>query len=67
VNVVAVSTIHRPDWRWRIVDYGGETIEESSTTFPTIADAVAAGTAHLQGRRDQDRPLSPGASWRGRR
>jgi len=34
-------------WRWRIVNYAGEVIEESSETFVTIASAVAQGTKRL--------------------
>jgi hypothetical protein len=44
MNVVAVSTPNEPDWRWRIVDYHGETVEESHSSLPTIAHAVAEGT-----------------------
>jgi hypothetical protein len=47
MQVVAFSTPTRPDWRWRIVNYAGEMIEESHEAFPTIAAAVAAGTRHL--------------------
>ena len=41
MNVLSVSTPGHPDWRWRIVGYHGETVEESYTAFPTIAEAVA--------------------------
>lgn len=67
VNVLAFSTPRDPGWRWRIVDYGGETVEESWTTFPTIAQAVAGGTERLHHRIDRDRPLPARAPWRGRR
>ena len=43
MQVVAVSTPLRPDWRWRIVNYAGEIIEESHETFPSIAAAVREG------------------------
>jgi hypothetical protein len=56
VNVVAVSTPRTADWRWRIVDGAGETIEESSMGFATIALAMAAGAERLQRHRDRDRP-----------
>lgn len=36
-----------PYWRWRVVNYAGEVIEESNETFPTIAGAVAQGTKRL--------------------
>lgn len=67
MNVLAFSTASESDWRWRIVDYGGETIEESSMSFSTIALAVAAGTEHLQRRIERDRPLPARAPWHRRR
>jgi hypothetical protein len=36
MNVIAISTPGQPDWRWRIVDYRGGTVEESYTSVPTI-------------------------------
>jgi hypothetical protein len=48
VNVVAISTPLRPDWRWRIVNYAGEVVDESTETFPTIGRAVAEGAKHLR-------------------
>jgi len=62
MNVLAFSSPRHPDWRWRIVDYGGVTIEESSLSYPTIAEAVAAGSAQLQMRIDRDRP-DHGRPW----
>ena len=47
MQVVAFSTPARPDWRWRIVNYAGEVIEESRATFRTIAIAVEDGTRRL--------------------
>lgn len=47
MQVVAFSTPQYPDWRWRIVNYAGEIIEESPGTFPTIAAAVAQGAKRL--------------------
>jgi hypothetical protein len=67
VNVFAFSTPRTSDWRWRIVDGGGETLEESSTSFPTIAAAMAAGSVRLQFRVDRDRPPPARAPWRRRR
>ena len=55
VNVLAFSTARASDWRWRIVNLKGETLEESSARFPTIAAAIAAGTERLQLRIDGDR------------
>jgi len=71
MNVVAFSTPRQPDWRWRIVNYGGETVEESSAGFATIALAVAEGNARLRNHVDRDlpdptRPFGP-VSWQRRR
>jgi len=59
VNVLAFSTARRSDWRWRIVNLRGETVDESSARFPTIAEAIAAGSEQLQLRIDGDRPSPP--------
>ena len=66
MNIFAVSTSRASDWRWRIVDLKGETVEESSASFPTIAQAIAAGTERLQLRFDHDRPPPPRLPWRRR-
>ena len=66
VNVFAFSTSRASAWRWRIVDLKGETVEESSASFPTIAEAIAAGTEQLQFRFDRDRPPLPRLPWRRR-
>src|SRR3989441_13267588 len=47
MQVVAFSTPMNPHWRWRIVNYAGEVVEESHEIFPTIASAVAQGTKRL--------------------
>jgi hypothetical protein len=54
MQVVAFSSPSRPEWRWRIVNYSGEVVEESHETFPSIATAVAAGTRRMDdlGTRD---------------
>jgi hypothetical protein len=67
VNVLAFTTPRTSDWRWRIVGTDGETVEESWTSFPTIAHAMAAGTERLQFHRDRDRPPPARAPWRRRR
>lgn len=54
MQVGAFSSPDEPDWRWRIVNYAGETIEESRATFPTIALAVEDGTKRLR-RLGEDR------------
>jgi hypothetical protein len=66
MNVFAFSTSRTSDWRWRIVDLEGETLEESSARFPTLTDAIAAGTARLHFRIDRDRPPPPRLPWRRR-
>jgi FPC/CPF motif-containing protein YcgG len=48
MQVAAFSTPSEPDWRWRIVNYAGEVIEESRDRFPSIASAVAVGTKRLR-------------------
>jgi hypothetical protein len=65
MNVFAFSTSRASDWRWRIVDLKGETVEESSASFATIAQAIAAGTERLQLRIGRDRP-PPRLPWRRR-
>ena len=67
MNVVAFSTPLAPDWRWRIVDDGGETLEESSTSFSTMALAMAAGAEQLHLHMDRDRPPPPRVPWHRRR
>jgi hypothetical protein len=57
MNVLAFSSPGHPVWRWRIVGYHGETIEESYTAFPTIAEAVAEGRERLQRHPDRDAPI----------
>ena len=57
MNVLAVSNPGQPDWRWRIVDYYGETVEESHIAFPTIAAAVAEGRGRLRQHADRDAPI----------
>jgi hypothetical protein len=46
MQVAAVKAQER-GWRWRIVNYAGEVIEESSEEFGSIAAAVAEGSARL--------------------
>ncbi len=48
MQVAAFSSPRHPEWRWRIVNYAGETIEESPRGFRTIAAAVAEGTKRLE-------------------
>ena len=49
VQVGAVSTPQDDSrWRWRIVNYAGEVVEESRDSFPTIASAVEHGSKRLK-------------------
>jgi hypothetical protein len=57
MNVIAISTPSQPDWRWRIVGYNGETVEESYASLPTIAEAVAEGNERLRHHADRDAPI----------
>ena len=45
--VAAFNTPKDSAWRWRIVNYAGETIAESSDRFTSIAAALAQGTQRL--------------------
>lgn len=57
MQVIAFATATRPEWRWRIVDYAGDMVEESSAVFPTIAAAVGAGSDRLQKLDTVDRSV----------
>lgn len=59
MQVAAVSTPGAPGWRWRIVNYAGETVEESHRMFPTIAAAVADGSHRLAELDLTDRSAPP--------
>jgi hypothetical protein len=63
VHVIAFSTPRQPHWRWRIVNYAGEMVEESRDVFPTIAAAVAEGTKRLVETNPVDRS-EPLRAWR---
>jgi hypothetical protein len=63
MQVTAFSTPTAPDWRWRIVNYAGEVIEESNERFPSISAAVAKGTARLVQLNVVDHS-APSRSWR---
>jgi hypothetical protein len=67
VNVLAFATSRTSTWRWRIVDAVGDTVEESSTSFSTIALATAAGAERLHIHIERDRPPPARAPWRRRR
>lgn len=62
MQVTAFATPAHPEWRWRIVSYSGEVIEESRDSFPSIAAAVASGNVRLRAMDDVDRTVAP--AWR---
>jgi hypothetical protein len=66
VQVLAFSTPQAPLWRWRIVNYAGELIEESRETFPTIGRAIEAGSKRLGALNivDKSTPYQPHRSTR---
>jgi hypothetical protein len=66
MQVVAFSTPQNPLWRWRIVNYAGELIEESRETFPTIAGALDQGGKRLRRMNvvDNSVPFQPHRSTR---
>jgi hypothetical protein len=67
MQVTAFCTPAHPEWRWRIANYAGEIIEESSERFRTIADAVAEGTKQLVKMDVVDRSDAARGRWTGRR
>jgi len=68
MQVTAFSDPRHPEWRWRITNYAGETVEESHDEFLSIAAAVAAGTERLLQMNVIDRSDSARRSFRpGRR
>lgn len=62
MQVAAFSTPAEPGWRWRIVNYAGEMIEESRESFATIAGAVARGRQRLVELNVSDRS-EPARVW----
>ena len=48
MQVGAFSTPRDEGWRWRIVNYAGETVEESRERFTTVALAVEDGTKRMK-------------------
>jgi hypothetical protein len=63
MQVAAVATAQDRGWRWRIVNYAGEMIEESNDVFATIAAAVARGSERLVALNVVDRS-EQSRSWR---
>jgi hypothetical protein len=63
MQVTAISTPTSGEWRWRICDYRGVTVEESRVGFPSIPAAVAAGTERLVTMSVVDRSDSTSRAW----
>jgi hypothetical protein len=62
MHVAAFNTPRDPAWRWRIVNYAGDTIAESPDRFPSIGTALAQGARKLAAMKiiDSSQPLK----WR---
>ena len=58
MQVVAFSTPLNPAWRWRIVSYSGEQVEESREEFGSIAAALANGWRRLRDLNIVDRTVA---------
>jgi hypothetical protein len=65
MHVSAVLTPGQPDWRWRIINNAGETVEESHEGFPSMAVAIAEGKKRLEGMNAVDRSKRPFITTRG--
>jgi hypothetical protein len=59
MQVGAFATPTSGGWRWRIMDYAGEIVQESHSTFPTIGEAVAEGNKRLAEMNVVDRSVGP--------
>jgi hypothetical protein len=66
MQVIAICSPSRPDWRWRIVDYLGQSVEESDLIFASIEGAVAAGKERLDAMALRDTPMPARAPLRTR-
>jgi hypothetical protein len=62
MHVAAIKTPKESVWRWRIVNYAGDTIAESPDRFTTIGAALAQGTRRLAAMNVVDR--SQPTNWR---
>jgi hypothetical protein len=67
MQVVAFCTPAQPEWRWRIVNYSGEMVEESYETFLSIAAAVTGGTSRMDELTVRDLAERSGTHTRPRR
>jgi hypothetical protein len=59
MQVGAFATPSSGGWRWRIMDYAGEIVQESHSAFPTIGEAVAEGKKRLAEMNVVDRSVAP--------
>lgn len=60
--VTAFNTPSEPAWRWRIVNYAGDIIAESTDRFTSIGAALAQGTRRLAAMKIVDHSQPP--NWR---
>jgi hypothetical protein len=62
MQVAAFSTPKDRAWRWRIVNYAGDTIAESPDRFPSIGAALEQGARKLAAMNiiDSSQPMN----WR---
>ena len=58
MQVLAFCTPANTSWRWRIVSYSGDIVEESHQVFPSIATAVAQGAKRLVEMNVVDRTVA---------
>ena len=59
MQVGAFATPTSGGWKWRIIDYAGEIVQESHSPFPTIGEAVAQGKKRLAEMNVVDRSVAP--------
>ena len=62
MHVAAFNTPKDPAWRWRIINYAGDTIAESPDRFTSIRAALAQGARKLAAMNivDHSQPMN----WR---
>jgi hypothetical protein len=60
MHVAAFNTPKDPAWRWRIVNYAGDTIAESPDRFTSIRAALAQGARKLAAMNivDHSQPMN---------
>jgi hypothetical protein len=57
MTAVAFSIPGATGWRWRIVNDGGETVQESHSMFATLPLALDEGRERLREHAEQTAPL----------